>query len=138
MSTLLGFARGTIGFIVGMLAGMTVLALGRQLVFGAGLGPSPQNLAFAAQIGVAVAWFAGAAVATWVALGLSKRRLSGLVTTAWLFQMVWLSPEVRPVEFEMRMIVAASVAIAGLGVYLVWRTRQEQSGRATVRREQTA
>ena len=85
MNTLLGFARGTIGFIVGMLAGMTVLALGRQLVFGDGLGPSPENLALGAQTGVAVAWLVGAAVATWVALGVSKRRLSGIVKTAWMF-----------------------------------------------------
>jgi hypothetical protein len=131
MMALLGIVRGTVGFAVGMVAGMVLLALGRQLAFGDGFGPTPVGLALPAQVAVTGAWFVAAGVAVWVALRLSRRRLAGLVAGAWLFQMVWLSPEVRPVVLEMRAVIAASVAIAGFGAYFVWRVREERSGRSS-------
>jgi Na+-transporting NADH:ubiquinone oxidoreductase subunit NqrB len=123
MDALVGLLRGALGFVVGMTVGMVVLAIGRHIAFGDGLGPTPGGLPLTAQIGVAVAWFLGAAVAVWTALGISHRRLAGLLVAAWLFQMVWLSPEVRPVMFEMRAITSVLVAIGGFGMYVMWRMR---------------
>lgn len=127
MHSLVGFMRGAVGFAVGMVAGMFVLAIGRQLAFGDGLGPTPTDVSLMAQIGVAATWFLGAGVAVWVALRVSRRHLVGMLATAWLFQMAWLSPGVRPVVFEMRAVASLLAAIGGFGMYLLWRARHEQS-----------
>jgi hypothetical protein len=115
------FMRGVLAFIAGWLVAATIIVIARQLAFGHGLAVSPTALSMGAQTVVAAGWLAGAALGTGAAVKLAHRHTPGLVVSAWLFQMAWLSPGVRPAELIARLVCAVAVSIGGFGVLAAWR-----------------
>jgi len=116
--------RGFAGVVVGLLASTWVLAGGRQLAFGDGFAPSPLDLSVVAQLIIVLTWTAAAVVASWVAALISRGRLPSLIASAWLFQMVWISPGVRPAEISMRAICCSAVALAGFAALVLYHYRR--------------
>jgi hypothetical protein len=119
MQNVLAFFRNIGAFIVGIFAAIAVIALARELAFGAGLAPSPVGLSAATQVVVILGWFAGAALGSWLAFRLAGRYGPGIVMCVWLFIMVWVSPGVRPAEFGIQLACALAVALAGFRI-LMW------------------
>ena len=130
MRSALAFLRSVAAFLIGVFTAMAVIAFGRQLAFGHGFAVSPVDLHATAQLIVVVAWFVGAAGGTWLAIRLARGSAAGLVVCAWLFQMVWLSPGVRPAELEMRLVCAVAVALAGFGLLISHRIADSRNTRA--------
>src|SRR5215831_8377732 len=104
MRTVFAFLRNAAAFFIGVFTAILIIALGRELALGDGLGVSRLDANVWEQTAVAVAWFIGAAVGTWLALQVAKRPAVGLVACAWLFQMALMSPGIRPAELGMRFI----------------------------------
>ena len=116
MHRLIALMKGTVAVLAGLFGSAFLLMAGRELAFGDGTAPSPANLSATAQLVVLATWAVAGAVATWLAIRLSRHPMPGLVVSAWLFQMVWLSPGVRPAELWMRAACAIAVALAGFAV----------------------
>jgi hypothetical protein len=117
--------RGVAGVVAGLLASGFILMGGRQLAFGDGLAPSPVDLAAGAQAVVVITWATAAAAASWIASAISRGRLPSLIISAWLFQMIWLSPGVRPAEISIRAICSVVVALAGFAALVVHQSRHQ-------------
>ena len=117
--------RGAAGVVAGLFASFGLLVGGRQLAFGDGLAASPVDLSTIAQLLVVLTWTTAAAVASWMAASISRGRLPSLVVSAWLFQMVWLSPGVRPAEISIRAICSLGVALAGFAALVVHQSRHQ-------------
>jgi hypothetical protein len=113
MYKVLALLRAAIAVVVGLLAAGLVLMAGRTLAFADGAGASPRDLPAGAQLIVLLTWTAAGAAGTWLAALIARRHGPGLVTCAWIFTTVWLSPGVRPAELYMQLACAAAVALAG-------------------------
>ncbi len=107
------FFRNVAAVVIGLFAAIFPIVIARQLAFGHGAAVSPANPSAGAQVVVVIGWFAAAAVGTWLAARLAKQPTPGVVVCAWLFTVPWLSPGLRPVEFEIRLACAAAIAIGG-------------------------
>lgn len=125
MTRLLRFLRGFVAVFLGLLAGTFVLVGGRQLAFGDGFAPSPHDVSASGQAMVVLTWAVAAGLASWVAALISRGRLPSLIASAWMFQMVWLSPGVRPAEVSIRLACAIAVALAGFTALVLHRYRIE-------------
>jgi len=123
MRKILAFLRGAVSVVAGLIVAGFVLMAGRALAFGDGLGVSPSGLGTSTQLIVAATWAVAGGAATWLAIQLSRRPGPGLVTCAWIFTTVWLSPAVRPHEVSMRLVCALAVALTGFAVAFVQRHR---------------
>ena len=118
MRKVLRFLLAAVAVIAGLFVASLVLIAGRYLAFGDGAGVSPRDLTGGAQMIVLLTWAAAGAAGTWLAVLITRRNGPGLVTCAWLFTTVWLSPGVQPAELSMRLACAAGVALAGFAAML--------------------
>jgi len=129
MRKTLTFLRGAAAVVAGLFVGAELLIAGRHLAFGDGLGVSPTGLGTGTQLVVAATWALAGGAGTWLAIRLSRRPGPGLVTCAWMFTTVWLSPTVRPSELSMRLVCALAVALAGFAAAFRERHRVQFSAR---------
>jgi len=119
------FLRGVAGVALGLFASFWILLGGRALAFGDGFAPSPENPSGAAQVMVVLVWAAAGAMASWVAAAVSRGRLPSLIASAWLFQMAWLSPGVRPAEIGGRFLCSFAAGLGGFAALVLYQYRRQ-------------